>query len=82
MLETFYSKIDSLNSEVKGRINKNNTGDSLIKIIEYMELCRKRLKTILDYQRNSHKTLRAYEVGNKPNNTKASKKKQRKKQLN
>ena len=38
MLETFYSKIDSLNSEVKGRINKNNTSDSLIKIIEYMDI--------------------------------------------
>ena len=86
MLETFYSKINSFNSEVKGRINKNNTSDSLIKIIEYMDIYRKRLKTInvliLDYQRKSHKTLRAYEVRNKPNNTKASKKKQRKKQLN
>ena len=82
MLETFYSKINSFNSEVKGRINTNNTSDNLIKIIEYMDIYRKRLKTILDYQRNSHKTLRAYEVGNKPNNTKASKKKQRKKQLN
>ena len=45
MLKTFCSKIDSPNSDAKDRINKNDTGDSLIKIIEYMELYRKRLKT-------------------------------------
>ena len=73
MLKTFCSKIDSLNSDVKDIINKNNAGDGLIKIIEYMELYRNRLKTISDYQSNSHKTLRAYEVGNKPNDIKASK---------
>ena len=56
MLKTFCSKIDSLNSDVKDIINKNNAGDGLIKIIEYMELYRNRLKTISDYQSNSHKT--------------------------
>ena len=45
MLKTFCSKIDSPNSDAKDRINKNDAGDSLIKIIEYMELYRKRLKT-------------------------------------
>ena len=70
MIKTFYSKLDDVMPDIQNRIKNKESTDE---IISYLESYKKRLKTISDYQSNSIKTLRQYEVINKPNESKQTK---------
>ena len=71
MIKTFYSKLDDVMPDIQNKIKNKESTDE---IISYLESYKKRLKTISDYQSNSIKTFRQYEVINKPNKSKQTKK--------
>ena len=79
MIKTFYSKLDNVMPDIQNKI-KNKEGKD--EIISYLESYKKRLQLLSDYQSNSIKTLKQYEVinkkqknliKNKPNNSKQTK---------
>ena len=63
-IKTFCSKLDNLESDMKDKISNK---EGLDNIIAYLESYKKILKILSDYQSNSLKTLRDYEVKDKPN---------------
>ena len=75
MIKTFYSKLDDAMPDIQNKIKNTESTDE---IISYLESYKKRLKTISDYQSNSIKTLMQYEVINKPNKSKQTKKSNKK----
>ena len=75
MIKTFYSKLDDAMPDIQNKIKNKESTDE---IISYLESYKKRLKTISDYQSNSIKTLMQYEVINKPNKSKQTKKSNKK----
>ena len=77
MIKTFYSKLDDAMPDIQNKIKNKESTDE---IISYLESYKKELKTISDYQSNSIKTFRQYEVINKPNNSKQTKKSNNSKQ--
>ena len=75
MIKTFYSKLDDAMPDIQNKIKNTESTDE---IISYLESYKKRLKTISDYLSNSIKTLMQYEVINKPNKSKQTKKSNKK----
>ena len=75
MIKTFYSKLDDAMPDIQNKIKNKESTDE---IISYLESYKKRLKTISDYLSNSIKTLMQYEVINKPNKSKQTKKSNKK----
>ena len=75
MIKTFYSKLDDAMPNIQNKIKNKESTDE---IISYLESYKKRLKTISDYLSNSIKTLMQYEVINKPNKSKQTKKSNKK----
>ena len=77
MIKTFYLKLDGVKLDIQ---NKIKTKEGTDEIMSHLESYKKRLNTLSDYQSNSIKTFRQYEVINKPNNSKQTKKSNNSKQ--